>query len=139
VLHSGGIPDEITDLTIPPDMITPSSFVAQWSEPSSDLVCGTVQYIVTVYNGGRVISNDTIEGTTFTATGLCSDALYNVNVSAINIAGNAIPATIKIVTSPTGKLINSCFNILNMYVPIHSTQLYLQYVCIGSINYISYE
>jgi len=43
-----GPPDEVTNLNIPCEMITPTSFVVQWSEPSSDAVCGPVHYIVTV-------------------------------------------------------------------------------------------
>ena len=84
-------------------MITPTSFVVQWSEPSSHPVCGTVQYIVTVYNGGIVISTDTIEGTTYNATGLCSNSSYEVNVYADNIAGKSIPSAVRVITSPASK------------------------------------
>ena len=96
----------ITDLTIPPDMITSTSFEVQWSEPSSDPVCGRIQYIVTVYTGGIVISTDTIEMTTYIATGLCSNSSYKVHVSAENIAGKSIPTTNKIMTKLEGTLIN---------------------------------
>ena len=82
-----GPPGKITHLTIPPDMITPSSFVAQWSEPSSDPVCGRVRYIVTVYTGGIVISNNTIEGTTYTAAVDRTNLNYTINVTAYNAAG----------------------------------------------------
>jgi len=80
-----GSPGIVMNLTIPPDMITPSSFVAQWSEPSSDPVCGTVQYIVTVYTGGIVISIDTINEITYSATGLFDDTEYSVSITLTKI------------------------------------------------------
>ena len=120
----GGIPDAITHLAIPSNLITSNSFVAQWSEPPSDVVCGPVQYIVTVSTGGIVISNVTINGTEYTATGLCSSTSYKVNVSADNIAGNSIPTTIRIMTIPTGKLINRCITLYayakNIYVCMYN-------------------
>ena len=115
MLHLGGSPDVITDLTIPPDMITSTSFVVQWSEPSSDPVCGTVQYIVTVYTGGIVISTDTIEMTTYIANGLCSNSTYKVHVSAENIAGKSIPTANKIMTKPEGTLVNS---LMHAYIDV---------------------
>ena len=98
--HSSGPPGSIPDLTIPPDMITSTSFVAQWSEPYSNPVCGPVQYIVTVSTGGRVISNVTIDETTYTATGLCGNTNYTSIATAFN-DGASGPSTSMVAT--TGK------------------------------------
>jgi len=117
----GDIPDAITDLYAPPHLITSSSFVVHWSEPSSDVVCGPVQYIITVSTGGIITWNITINRTTYTATGLCSNTSYKVNVFADNIAGNSIPTTIRIMTIPSGKLVNSysCYD-KNLTIPAHN-------------------
>ena len=97
-------PNEVINLSIP--MIKPTSFMAQWSEPSSDPVCGTVQYIVTVYTEGIVISNETINTTAFNATGLCVNTSYEINVTAINNAGSIDPVTMQMMTNETGMYVN---------------------------------
>ena len=79
-------------------MITSTSFVVQWSEPSSNSVCGTVQYIVTVATGGIVISNDTVNGTTYTATGRESNTMYTIYLAAYNAAGIGDSATKNVIT-----------------------------------------
>jgi len=107
-----GPPGNITDLTIPPNMITPSSFVAQWSEPSSDPVCGIVQYIVTVYTGGIVISNDTIDKTTYTATSLSNNTEYSISIIPINNGGAGISANITAITKNGGESV--CYAVHNM-------------------------
>ena len=88
-----GPPGSITDLTIPPDMITSTTFVAQWSEPSSDPVCGTVRYIVTVYSGGIVMSNETVEGTTYNIKVNRANTDYTINLIAYNAAGVSVTAS----------------------------------------------
>jgi len=98
-----GPPGNITDLIIPANMTASNSFVAQWSEPSSDPVCGTVQYIVTVYTGGTVISNDTFEKTNFTATNLSDDTAYSIDVTPINNGGAGISASAETTTIIGGK------------------------------------
>ena len=96
----------VTDLVI--IMTTSTSFEARWSEPSSHPVCGTVQYIVTVYTGGIVISNNTVERTTYTATRLCSNSSYEINVIAVNDAGSSDPVTEQVMTNETGMYVR-CF------------------------------
>jgi len=92
-------------------MVTSCFFVAQWSEPSNDPVCGTVRYIVTVYTGGIMISNDAVEETTYTATGLCSNTLYEINVTAINDAGSNDSVTKQVMTNKTG-MIYPCYYVI---------------------------
>jgi len=77
--------------------------VAQWSKPSSDPVCGPVQYIITVSTGGIVISNVTINRTNYTATGLSENTDYRINVTAINKAGNGNVTSKDITTENGGK------------------------------------
>ena len=84
-------------------MITSISFVAQWSEPSSDPVCGPVQYIVTVSTGGMVITNVTVNRTNYTVRKLCSNTVYEINVTAISNAGSGHPVTVNVATMNTGK------------------------------------
>ena len=84
-------------------MITSTSLVDQWSEPSSNPVCGPVRYIVTVYTGGIVISNDNTIGTAFNAMKLCNNTFYDVTVTTINNAGSGHPVTVN-VTMNTGKI-----------------------------------
>ena len=83
-------------------LVSSCSFVAQWSEPSSDPVCGTVQYIVTVYSGGIVISNNTTKKTNYTVLGLGNNTLFEINVTAVNDAGSSDPVTREVMTNETG-------------------------------------
>ena len=94
-------PDRVIDLGI--HMVTSCSFLAQWFEPFSDPVCGTVQYIVTVYTGGIVISSDTTEKTNYTAMGLDSNTLYEINVTAISDSGRSDPVMREVITNEIGK------------------------------------
>ena len=96
--HTLGPPGIITNLTILFDMTTSTSFVAHWSEPSSNVVCGPVQYIVIVSTGGMVITTDTINGTTFNVTGHAMYSSYTINLTAYNAAGIG-SSTIKQVTT----------------------------------------
>ena len=116
-----GPPGNITDLTIPPDMITLNSFVVQWSKPSSDPVCGTVQYIVTVYTGGIVISNDTIEGITYTATVDRANTHYTINLTAYNAAGNSATASkqVFITNSESKYIVCAWISIIYTYIYIY--------------------
>ncbi|XP_065910485.1 uncharacterized protein [Dysidea avara] len=91
-------PDTVTNLTIPLDLITSTSFVAHWSEPSSDVVCGT--YVVTVSTGGIiVIRNVTISRTTYNATGLCENTKYRIIVTVLNERGNSLSASMEVTTT----------------------------------------
>ena len=88
-MSSTGPPGAISDVIIPPDAITASSFVVQWSRPSSDPVCGPVQYTVTVTTGGMLIITDSTTLTHYDVTGLNNNTVYNVSVTASNNAGSS--------------------------------------------------
>ena len=61
----------------------------QWREPSSDPVCGTVWYTVTVSTeGGILIITDTTAMANYSVTGLNDNTVYHVNVTASNNAGS---------------------------------------------------
>ena len=100
-----GPPGDISDVNIPPDTITACSFVVQWSRPSSDPVCGSVWYIVTVTEGGMSTINDTTTLTNYHVTGLTNNTLYHVTVTASNNAGssNATTTSMSIRTNSNGK------------------------------------
>ena len=95
-----GPPGGITGINISPDTITACSFVVQWSEPSSDPVCGTVWYTVTISTeGGILIITD---NTTMSVTELNSSTLYNVIVTASNNAGSSNPTGTSFMTNSIG-------------------------------------
>ena len=98
-----GPPGDISDVNIPPDTITACSFVVQWSRPSSDPVCGSVWYTVTVTEGGLLIINDTTTLTDYHVTGLTNNTLYHVTVTASNNAGSSSNATMSIRINSNGK------------------------------------
>ena len=104
VISISGPPDGI--INISPDTITACSFVVQWSEPSSDPVCGTVWYTVTISTeGGILIITDNTTMTSYNVTGGLNDnTVYHVNVTASNNAGNSSSATTSIRTNSNGKL-----------------------------------
>jgi len=111
-----GAPENITDLVIPRNMIAPNSFVVQWSEPYSNPVCGPVQYLITVSTGGIVISNDTINRTTYTANGLSQNTEYRINFTAINKGGKSYTTSVKATTGNGGKSIKcSVCTLYNKY------------------------
>ena len=111
VISIPGPPDDITSINISPDTITACSFVVQWSEPSSDPVCGTVWYTVTISTeGGILIITDNTTMTNYNVTGGLNDnTVYHVSVTARNNAGSSSSATTSIRTNSNGKLcINNC-------------------------------
>ena len=98
-----GPPGGITDINISPDTITACSFVVQWSESSSDPVCGTVWYTVTISTeGGILIITDNTTMTNYSVTGLNSSTLYSVNVTASNNAGSSDPIGTSFITNNIG-------------------------------------
>ena len=98
-----GPPGGITDINISPDTITTCSFVVQWSEPSSDPVCGTIWYTVTIsIKGGILIITDNTTMTNYSVTGLNNSTLYNVNVTASNNAGSSDPTGTSVITNSIG-------------------------------------
>ena len=99
-----GPPGDISDVNS--DTITACSFVVQWSRPSSDPVCGSIWYTVTITEGGMLIINDTTTLTTYNVTGLNNSTLYHVTVTASNNAGSSSSATsMSIRTNSIGKFI----------------------------------
>ena len=101
-----GPPGDISDLIIPPDTITACSFVVQWSRPSSDPVCGPVQYAVTVTTGGMLIITDTTTLTHCDVTGLNNNTVYHVTVTASNNAGSSSSMyTVSLMTNSNGESI----------------------------------
>ena len=105
-----GPPDDITDINISPDTITACSFVVQWSKPSSDPVCGSVWYTVTISTeGGILIITDNTTMTNYNVTGLNDNTVYHVTVIASNNAGSSNVASMMIMTNSNGKLfISNC-------------------------------
>ena len=100
-----GPPDDITDINISPDTITACSFEVQWSKLSSDPVCGSVWYTVTILTeGGILIITDNTIMTNYNVTGLDDNTVYHVTVTASNNAGSSNVASVMIMTNSNGKL-----------------------------------
>ena len=112
-----GPPGGISDINISPDTITACSFVVQWSEPSSDPVCGTVWYTVTISTeGGKLIIADNTTMTNYNITGgLNSSTMYSVNVTASNNAGSSDPTGTSVITNSIGMFICIKF-LLQLYI-----------------------
>ena len=82
-----------------PDDITNESIIVQW-DAVDDIF--PVTYNVTWYNESGIIGMDTVNGTSYTVTGLTTNTSYNITVVAINTCG-AGPVSNVIITvrSPT--------------------------------------
>ena len=94
-----GPPHNVTDLII--SAITACSMVVQWSRPSSDPVCGTVWYTVTISSeGGVMIINTTM--TSYDVTGLNDNTVYHISMTASNNAGSS-SVTMMTMTNSIGK------------------------------------
>ena len=115
-LPTGPPAGDISDVNIPPDTITACSFVVQWSRPSSDPVCGSVQYTVTVTEGGMLIIIITTTLTDYHVTGLTNNTLYLVTVTASNNAGSSSNATVSIRTNSNGKSMHMYACMCRQYV-----------------------
>ena len=101
-----GPPGNVTDLNI--SSITACSIVVQWSRPSSDPVCGTVWYTVTISSeGGVMIITDNTTITSYDVTGLNDNTVYHVSVTASNNAGSSSSVTIVTMTNSNGKCIRT--------------------------------
>ena len=127
-----GPPGDITDIIIPPDIITACSFVVQWSRPSSDPVCGPVQYTVTILiEGGMLIINDNTMLTNYTVTELNGNIVYYVAVTASNNAGSSGSVTnVRVMTNSIGKFILYAY--IRMYVSNLHQMLHV-YTCYDQI------
>ena len=98
-----GPPDDITDVNISPDIC---SFVVQWNNTSSDPVCGSVWYTVTISTeGGMLIITDNTTMTSYSVTGLNYNTVYHVNVTASNRAGSSDSTSTSAMTNSIGKII----------------------------------
>ena len=100
LLHHGflptGPPGNVTDLSI--SAITACSMVVQWSRSSSDPVCGTVWYTITISSeGGVMIINTTM--TSYDVTRLNNNTVYHVSVTASNNAGSSSVTTMTMTNS----------------------------------------
>ena len=103
---STGPPDDITNINISPDTIAACSFVVQWSKASSDPVCGSVWYTVTIVTeGGMLIITDNTTMTNYNVTGLNDNTVYHVSVTASNNAGSSNTTSIVIMTNSNGESI----------------------------------
>ena len=102
-----GPPGDFNNVNIQSDSITACGFVVQWSEPSSNSVCGSVLYTVTISTeGGLWIITDNTTLTYHAVTGLNSNTQYIVNVIASNNAGrsNSSSGTM-VMTSSDGEFV----------------------------------
>ena len=86
-------------MTVPFDTITACSFVVQWSEPSSYPYSYTV--IISTERGSLIITDNTTL-TNYSATGLNSNTMYNVSVTANNVYGSSNTATVNVMTKRNG-------------------------------------
>ena len=101
-----GPPSNITDLNI--SATTACSIVVQWSRPSSDPVCGTVWYTVTISSeGGVMIITDNTTMTSYDVTGLNDNTVCHVSVTASNNAGSSSSVTMVTMTNSNGKCIRT--------------------------------
>ena len=105
---TGGPPGDVTDVNISPNTITACGFVVQWGKPSSDPVCGSVWYTLTISTEvGILITTDNTIMTNYNITGLNDNTVYHVNVTANNNAGNSGTTSESIVTnSSIGKFMH---------------------------------
>ena len=116
-----GPPGNVTDLNI--SAIIACSMVAQWSRLSSDPVCGTVWYTVTVSSeGGVMIITDNTTMTSYDVTGLNDNTVYHVSVTASNSAGSR-SVTMMTVTNSIGKCRLAILSIFvyNSQFSVHNT------------------
>ena len=113
-----GPPDDITDINISPDTITACSFVVQWSKPSSNPMCGSVWYTVTILTeGGMLIITDNTTMTNYTVTELNDNTVYHVTVTASNNAGSSNVTSMMIMTNSNGKLcVSNCAYTVHTYM-----------------------
>ena len=71
----------------------------QWSEPSNDPYSYTV---VISTEGGSLIITDNTTLTSYTVTGLNSNTVYNVSVTANNVYGSSNTATVNVMIKRNG-------------------------------------
>ena len=102
---TGSPPDNVNNVNISPDTIITCSFVVQWSKSSSDPVCGSVWYTVTISTeGGILIITDNTTMTSYNVTGLNDSTVYHVNVTASNNAGSSDSTGTSAMINSIGKI-----------------------------------
>ena len=133
----GGPPDDVNNVNISLDTPIACSILVQWSKASSDPVCGSVWYTVTISTeGGILIITDNTTMTSYSVTGLNYNTVYHVNVTASNNAGSSDSTSTSAMTNSIGKIIILCeFTIMYSYTYI-ATYVYVTYVCV-TYNYES--
>ena len=100
---TGGPPDNVNNVSV---VLTACGHVVQWNESSSDPVCGTVWYTVTVSTErGILIITDNTTMTNYNVTGLNDNTVYHVNVTASNNAGSSDPTGTSVITNSIGKFV----------------------------------
>ena len=73
-------------------------------------MCGPVQYMVTVTEGGVLIINDNTTLTNYHATGLNNNTVYTITVTTSNNAGSTRPTfIISTLTNNNGKSIRPVY------------------------------
>ena len=102
-----GPPGGVTGINISSNTITACSLVVQWSKASSDPVCGSVWYTVTISTGGMVIITDNTTLTNYTITGLNDNTTYHVSVTANNNAGSSNATSVITMTNNNIKFIST--------------------------------
>ena len=114
---TGGPPDNVNNVNISLDAPTACSILVQWSKASSDPVCGSVWYTVTVSTeGGILIITDNTAMTNYNVTGLNYNTVYHVNVTASNNAGSSDSTSTSVMINSSGKIILCAFTIMYTYV-----------------------
>ena len=109
---TGGPPDNVNNVSISPDTC---STLVQWNNASSDLLCGSIWYTVTVLTeGGMLIITDNTTMTSYSVTGLNDSTVYHVNVTASNNAGTSDSTSTSVMTNSSGKIY--AFTIMYVYV-----------------------
>ena len=91
------VPKAVMNVRIPVEHITNESIVVQW-DAVDDIF--PVTYNVTWYNESGIIGMDTVNGTSYTVTGLTTNTSYNITVVAINTCGAGPVSNISITVTP---------------------------------------
>ena len=98
-----GTPSPVTNVAT---NIHLNGILISWDHVTSDPVCGSVSYDVTISSSDGVIMTVTTYGTSYSFTGLTPDTSYTVTVAGRNDAGVGESGILTVITlshSPTRK------------------------------------